>query len=222
MPEVSSDKILIPKIEKTLSIIKTTENPKINNFIFHFEHAKKHLLNLVSFNSGVIPLLKERLVSQPKKIEVKVVEPEVLTNTDNVESAPDYDESLVEVSEHISNQYPLISKYINTIFSKNIMRSLKEDDQRAVAFKGEALLANGPKGIVISKNNLKFLEASFSRFKTRFGLSKLIISTPAGYNPDYARKLTKFLKNYFSYELEFISNYPGAEGFEIILVGAHL
>jgi hypothetical protein len=102
------------------------------------------------------------------------------------------------------------------------MRALKIEGHKAIAIKGEALLANGPRGIVISKNNLKFLEGSFMRFKDRYGLRKVIISSPEEYNSGYLKKINRFAKNYFSSELEFNTDYELAEGMEIILVGVHL
>jgi hypothetical protein len=138
-----------------------------------------------------------------------------------IEAVPEYDETLVELSETQKNLKPLVAKYVNTVFSKNVMRSFKVDGQKVVAIKAESLLANGPRGIVLSKSNLKFLENSFARFKDLYGIAKIVLTTPEEHNSNYIQKITKFAKNYFTYELEVTSDYEGADGFEIILIGEH-
>lgn len=211
-------------IEKSAAALENpseviTEVAKSDAFEFELAKVKNHLKILTQFERVKHDLPK----AIPVKVEPKLGVASLETETSaNIESIPDYDETLIELSEHINNEHPLISKYVNTMFSKNIMRALKEEGRRAIAIKGESLLANGPKGIVVSKNNLQFLEATFVRFKTRYGIYKVIISSPEGYNNDYAKKINKFAKNYFSYPLEFVADRKVSDGYEIILVGDQL
>lgn len=191
--------------------VPSENSSKIDNFDLELQRVQSQVRQLALFEKSKADLVN--------KLEDKNIESQELNIQD---SAPDYDETLVELSEYINNERPLISKYINTVFSRNIMRSFREDGHKVIAFKGEALLANGPRGTVVSKNNLKFLEASFSRFKTRFGLSKVIVSVPEGYNTAYAKRINKFAKNYFNNDLEVVTDHEGAEGLEIILVGVRL
>jgi hypothetical protein len=201
----------IPPAAVTESVSDSaSEVANVDAFELELAKVKNHLKILTQF---------ERVKHELPKVEVASLEQETSAN---IETTPDYDETLIEISDHIINERPLISKYINTIFSRNIMRSIKEEGRRAIALKGEALLANGPKGIVVSKNNLQFLEATFARFKTRYGIYKVVISSPEGYNNDYSKKISKFAKNYFSYPLEFVTDRKASDGYEIILVGDQL
>jgi hypothetical protein len=219
-PEITKTEIVNAEINK-VEPPASEETVKEDRFTQQFVNTQNQIKRIMKFENGEVELPK----TLPAKVGVANEVSAMATETNPVvsgESAPDYDETLIELSEHASNQKPLQSKYVNTVFNRNIMRSLKAEGRKAIAVKGEALLANGPKGIVISKNNLKFLESSFARFKTRYGLAKVIVSTPEEYNENYARKINRFAKSYFNYELEFETEYEGADGLEIILVGSHL
>lgn len=218
-------KAVVPIANQTDKTMAESETPQ-DTFSQQMAREQGHLKQIAEFDQSKSRTTEKSAGADlPQDLPAKNIESPVLqtgeTNA-NVEAAPDYDETLVEVPDIAKNAKPLVSKYVNTVFNKNIMRSFKVSGHKAVAFKADSLLANGPKGIVISKSNLKFLEASFARFKDLYGIAKVVVVAPEDHNPSYTQKISKFAKNYFAFDLQITSEYEFEDGFEIILIGAHL
>lgn len=217
---LSSKKMEI-KADAEVSYLSSTEEPFEESFegvlVHHYLKAKSVLEQIKNLQNQDLRRRKSSLRTPQKALNSSPLNTEATGGPQD--TAPDYDETLYDIAPQARNDYPLVAKFINTIFSRNVMRLAAHEGKKAMAIKGEALLTNGASGIVISQTNLRFLERSFMKFKDRFGLEKIVLTAPSQFNESYLKKIHRFVKNYFNEDVEVMTEVEPLSPMEVIFVG---